>query len=604
MQKFKQYYSVLTEKVTKAQFDKAVQDPNIIVGGEFEFISEELRNELGGDNNAISDERDRLESMYNEAMYDYEKYEDQRQLLMDAYEGVQVKANNVIKKRYPKMDAPYFNYFKKWVKDEPKTSPSTLFPNSENAIIYEEPPTPDVLDSGTTQYEKEYSGPRREPVKAISSEKEKERIDDYKVAQWSWDTHYAEVNSLRQRVDRILKRDYPNYVRQNYDLPELGTGYTQYASELMGRDIGNINKFNAFDPTYLNYLLEQDAIAEIDKLGFPVVYRPVEEEIQYYLDNLEDSGEMGDSDEAQRLFNKSPIKKDWAKAEPRATQHIGDTAWFVKEDGSLHPSNEGVEITSPPIPLPEFMEICPKMFDWIENIGETNESCGFHIHMSLKDYGDLSDKLNILKLVLLTDEEYIYKFFSERKGSRWARSMKESNPINYNVKLLIDKDKLREKMIKNSERYFGINLDHLSVGHIEFRYLGGAEYSQKWPEIKRMIGFFAHNFAAAVDEDYMKREYQERLNNLNKKIQWVILAQQREGLDELIKEWGMNANAEYYLRRRKKELLELENKMGKRLPNNDPIYKRVLSTIGDSYIDDYKREVVKKMQDTLKDKVT
>lgn len=197
------------------------------------------------------------------------------------------------------------------------------------------------------------------------------------------------------------------------------------------------------------------------------------------------------------------------------------TQWIIKPDATLGPS--GIEVVSPILTIDEFLDMCPKMFDYIEKYGETNDSCGFHISISLKNVTNLSDSLDVVKLALFLEEDYIYKFFSKRKGNNYARSAHEAIKVNLNyqdmqkyVEKNVDKKALKKGI--PTTHYEAINIEHLKDSphkqYIEFRYLGSGDYHKRWNEIKRVTAHYIWALSAACDPTYKFDEYTKKLNRI------------------------------------------------------------------------------------------
>ena len=197
------------------------------------------------------------------------------------------------------------------------------------------------------------------------------------------------------------------------------------------------------------------------------------------------------------------------------------TKWVIKPDATLGPS--GIEIVSPILTIDEYLDICPKMFDFIEKYGATNDSCGFHISISLKNVSNLSKTLDVVKMAMFLDEEYIYNFFKKRRDNDYARSAHKAvklgaskSEIEDFIKDNIDVTKLR-KAIPNTH-YEAINIEHLSdlpeKQYIEFRYIGSGDYHKKWNEIKRITAHYIWALSIGNDPEFKKKEYMLKLNRL------------------------------------------------------------------------------------------
>jgi hypothetical protein len=139
-----------------------------------------------------------------------------------------------------------------------------------------------------------------------------------------------------------------------------------------------------------------------------------------------------------------------------------------------------------------------------------------------------SHELDYIKLILFTDEEWIYKAFSERAGSYYATSVKDKLRIhqplsNNDVKQLFDKKDLVMKSKMSQEHYDGISLQDIMTGHVEFRYMGGSEYHTKYEDVKRTIGVYAHNLSLAMDPEYKRKEYIHKLQRITNKTELFVL---------------------------------------------------------------------------------
>jgi len=172
-----------------------------------------------------------------------------------------------------------------------------------------------------------------------------------------------------------------------------------------------------------------------------------------------------------------------------------------------------LELVSPPLPLPEFVNIVSNIFDFISDYGHTDSQCGFHVGISIENT-DLNKDLDIVKLLLFHDEELVYKHFDERKGNKYAQSVKSklSNPQYEfdDLHKIIKIGKLEKEF--TAGKFYGINLDKIAANYLEFRYMGGNDYEDKWDDIKTLIGNHAYNLKLATDKNFKRKEYVKRLS--------------------------------------------------------------------------------------------
>lgn len=261
-------------------------------------------------------------------------------------------------------------------------------------------------------------------------------------------------------------------------------------------------------------------------------------------DELGINGDLGDEEvwkEAMEeisssLFRDFPLSRD-----PEIggyhdhQQKKGDKFWTITHDGSI--SDEGgAELVSPPMTLPEFVNLCPKIFAWINRVGETTSATGFHVHMSIEGVGRLKDAIDPIKLMVMTDEGGIYEFFEGREFNSYVQSTKRMlanrgiGPDD--IGRLINHNKLERKI--SAGHSDAISFANIDEGHIEFRHMGGNDYAKKWNEVKTIVGRHSHNLSVACDDNYKRQEYLTRLARIANKIDnmkyqkliyWIVEAQ-------------------------------------------------------------------------------
>ncbi|MFW6046292.1 MAG: amidoligase family protein [Candidatus Woesearchaeota archaeon] len=56
----------------------------------------------------------------------------------------------------------------------------------------------------------------------------------------------------------------------------------------------------------------------------------------------------------------------------------------MEVDSTVPPIKGGIEIISPPFPIPEALEHAEEMIDFIRVDGSTDNRCGLHVHMSIE----------------------------------------------------------------------------------------------------------------------------------------------------------------------------------------------------------------------------
>ena len=196
--------------------------------------------------------------------------------------------------------------------------------------------------------------------------------------------------------------------------------------------------------------------------------------------------------------------------------------WEVEEDGSL--GGGGVEIITPVKQVGELVDIIKDVFDWIDSNGSTDSSTGFHVHMSM----DTKQEIDPLKLLLFMEEGLVYKFFKERKYNAYATGIMKGHfsklePFTHdNIIDIVKKGKLEKDM--NTDKYLGMHLIDLENNHVEFRYMGGADYHKKFKEVRKVIANYAYWLSIACDPTFKKKEYILKVNKLTNRFNYFYLS--------------------------------------------------------------------------------
>jgi hypothetical protein len=176
----------------------------------------------------------------------------------------------------------------------------------------------------------------------------------------------------------------------------------------------------------------------------------------------------------------------------------------TKDIFKLEPDFSGgmklLELITGPISYTDARLILIRMNNWINENGSTKDRCAIQLNISFDDTFDngFMSKINVLKYVLEFDEELIYKYFPERRGSAYAKSIKYvlpkekfyfKDPININPRDFIFPKEIRAGKATMA-KYYGINFDKLTKNYLELRYLGGDDYQKKTSSILDILDYF------------------------------------------------------------------------------------------------------------------
>lgn len=206
-----------------------------------------------------------------------------------------------------------------------------------------------------------------------------------------------------------------------------------------------------------------------------------------------------------------------------------------KIEPDLSGGSNMIELVTGPMEYHDAKYYLVKIAKFIQNYGYTNDKSSIHFNLSFSGYKDLND-LNILKLILNTDEEEIYRAFPTRKDNVYAKSVKKIIPYKdydfFNVAI----GSVKNNMRLPSDKYYGINFMHINEDkekqRLEFRYIGGKDYEKNIGQLTYFLDKFIISVYESIDtafnsEDINKlEEYLEEnigmLKNFSKYDNFIV----------------------------------------------------------------------------------
>ena len=200
--------------------------------------------------------------------------------------------------------------------------------------------------------------------------------------------------------------------------------------------------------------------------------------------------------------------------------------WRVEKDTSLDEGGpNGVEIVSPVLNLTDAVKYIDEMFRFISRYGYTNDYCGFHINVSYA--GRNVKDLDLLKVAMFMEEEFVYKHFPSRENNPYAISVFEKIGLKQDIEKtdLQYTNKIGELLFESSNkihfnrdtRYLGINLVTSykeANNRVEFRYLGGSNYEKKQDVVIHQMKKYCYLLELGFDNSLRKEEYLKKLYRL------------------------------------------------------------------------------------------
>lgn len=149
-----------------------------------------------------------------------------------------------------------------------------------------------------------------------------------------------------------------------------------------------------------------------------------------------------------------------------------------------------------------------KILKFIQNYGYTTERCSLHLNISFNpDKTDYKLKdLNILKHILKTDEDEIYKIFPSRENNIYAKSIKKLIPFEQYDFSNISIGTIQHNIKIPKDKYYGINFSNVferpELRRLEYRYIGGKDYEKRSGDILELLSKFCLDVKDNIESDF------------------------------------------------------------------------------------------------------
>jgi len=192
-----------------------------------------------------------------------------------------------------------------------------------------------------------------------------------------------------------------------------------------------------------------------------------------------------------------------------------------KFEPDLSGGSNMVELVTGPLEYNDAKFYLIKILKFIQNYGYTNDKSSIHFNISFFGDKDLND-LNILKLILNTDEDEIYRFYPSRKGNIYAKSIKNIIPYKEYDFFNISIDNVKNNIILPNDKYFGINflniINNKKSQRLEYRYIGGKDYEKNIGNLVYFLDRFILDIYNSIDVGFNSSDSQKLEKYLEENI--------------------------------------------------------------------------------------
>jgi uncharacterized protein YjbI with pentapeptide repeats len=195
--------------------------------------------------------------------------------------------------------------------------------------------------------------------------------------------------------------------------------------------------------------------------------------------------------------------------------------WLLTPD--LSGGQNMVEVVTGPLPYFDAKHYLIRILKFIQKYGFTTEKSSIHFNISFPDNEEKNlNDLNILKLILTTDEDEIYRVFPSRQNNVYAKSIKKLIPFKdydfENIPIGVVKNNFRLP----NDKYYGINFLHINKlregQRLEFRYIGGKGYEAETANLLYFLDRFILNVYSSINANFDEADIEKLEQYLKKNI--------------------------------------------------------------------------------------
>jgi hypothetical protein len=180
-----------------------------------------------------------------------------------------------------------------------------------------------------------------------------------------------------------------------------------------------------------------------------------------------------------------------------------------KIEPDLSGGSNMIELVTGPLDYDSAKYYLIKILKFIQNCGYTNEKSSIHFNLSFLGDKNLND-LNILKLILNTDEDEIYRFYPSRKNNIYAKSVKKIIPYKGYDFFNISIDTVKNNILLPDDKYYGINFANINNDkesqRLEYRYIGGSDYEKNIGSLVYFLDRFILDSYNSIDVGFSRTD--------------------------------------------------------------------------------------------------
>ena len=134
------------------------------------------------------------------------------------------------------------------------------------------------------------------------------------------------------------------------------------------------------------------------------------------------------------------------------------------------------------------------VLEWIRNTSKTDITTGVNVSLSFNNRElqtvETISNMDVAKMILKMDENYLYKKFPERRDSPFSMSVKQLIPLNEFLNISDPFRSLQNSFQMPIAPYYGIDFTDQTYGILHFNYIGGKGYEEKAKEVNEALNYY------------------------------------------------------------------------------------------------------------------
>lgn len=170
------------------------------------------------------------------------------------------------------------------------------------------------------------------------------------------------------------------------------------------------------------------------------------------------------------------------------------------------------------LPYSESLSISELVLRWINENAKVDNFTLMRVNLTYNERDlqtlDHVSNMNVGKMILRIDEDWIWKRFPEMKKSPFALSIKKLAPTNSWINVSDVLININETFQMPIAEYYGIDFENQTRGILTFNYIGGENYPTKFKEIKELLEYYSIITYQVLNESGYTKEHVEELRRI------------------------------------------------------------------------------------------